>query len=293
MNPRKRTPVHSVLVGTALFFLFLGSGPAQFLPTETAGNAAWEEFLKSAKITGSEQLGGPDATTRPQKLALEKAGQARFGLWKNIDSTEGGVVDTWRFEIAAYRLDKLLDLGMIPPTVERRVAGEKGSLQLWIDNTASLKRRTGGGTGVPADKMPAWNRMAFLQRAFDCLIANEDRNANNILVTEDWRMLLIDHSRSFRTKKPYTERLVFGAGGLLRAPEGNPYPLAPLPKAFFEKLKALEAGAVREAVRPYLTKPEIDAGLARRDLIVREVEDLIRRDGEDKVLYDPPKEERT
>ena len=275
------------LFSTALAGFLVCIGPAaQFLPNEVAEGPQWEEFLKSAKITGSEQLGGPDATTRPRKLALEKDGRSRFGLWKNVDSTEGGVVDSWRFEIAAYRMDKLLGLGMIPPTVERRVAGEKGSLQLWVDGTATVKKKTGEGITLPPDRSAAWNRRAFIQRAFDSLIANEDRNANNTLVTEDWRTILIDHSRTFRTKKPHIERLIFGSGGMFRTADGSPYPLAPLPKSFFEKLKSLDAAAVRDAVRPYLTKPEIDAVLARRDLIVREIEDLIARDGEEKILYD-------
>lgn len=275
------------LLSTALAGFLAGVGPAaQFLPDEAAAGGQWEEFLKSAKITGSEQLGGPDATTRPRKLTLEKDGRSRFGLWKNVDFAEGGVVDAWRFEIAAYRMDKLLDLGMVPPTVERRVAGEKGSLQLWVDRAATVKQRTAEGKTLPAEQAAAWNRRAFLQRAFDSLIANEDRNANNTLVTDDGRTILIDHSRTFRSKKPSADRLVFGSSGMFRAQDGTPYLMAPLPRSFFDKLKALDADALRNAVRPYLTKPEIDAVMVRRDLIVREIEDLIARDGEGKILYD-------
>jgi hypothetical protein len=285
MTPKTLPAVASILAA-AVFGLLNGSA-RQFSPDEVAQAAAWEKYLETARIAGSEQLHGPDAITQPFRLSLEKDGRRRFGLWKNVDNADGGVVDAWRYEIAAYRLDKLLGLEMIPATVERRIAGDKGSLQLWIDGTASLKQKTGDGTGVPADCSAAWNCGAFLQRAFDSLIANEDRNANNILVTEGWRMLLIDHSRAFRVKKPYQDRLVFGARGLLQGPDGSPYPLAPLPKVFFEKLKALDEPAIRGAVRSYLSKAEVAAVLARRALIVEEIETLVRENGEDKVLYVP------
>ncbi|MBM3311356.1 MAG: hypothetical protein FJY80_07595 [Candidatus Aminicenantes bacterium] len=272
-------------LAAACVLLLAAGGPPQFQPAEAAEAAAWEEFLKSAKITAEEQMGGPDATTRPWKVSLEKGGRSRFGLWKNVDVAREDLVDTWRFEVAAYRLDRLLGLDLVPPTVERRVKGEKGSLQLWVDGTLSLKKKTGDGTAVPADKAPAWNRLAFLQRAFDSLIGNEDRNANNILVTEDWRMLLIDHSRSFRTKKTFISQLIFGERGLFRAPDGSPYPIVPLPRVFYEKLKALDETRVREAVRPYLTKSEVVAVVLRAGVLVKEIEDVARLRGEAAALY--------
>ena len=91
-------------------------GGLQFLPGETAECAAWEEFLKAAKIVGDEQLGGPDATTRPHKLTLEKDGRTRCALWKDVDVSEGGLVDAWRYEIAAYRIDRLLGLDTVSYT---------------------------------------------------------------------------------------------------------------------------------------------------------------------------------
>ena len=248
-------------------------------------NGALEAFLKSASIVDSEQLGGPDATSRPWKLTLEKDGVRRFGLWKNIDTDEYGVPDRWRYEISAYRFDRLMDLGWVPPTVERRFNGEKGSLQLWIDDTVSLKKKTQSGETVPADRRAEWNRAAYLERAFDSLIADSDRNANNILVTPDWRMVLIDHSRSFRADKPYADSLMFGAGGLMKAADGSVLSFLPLPRPFVERLKSLDFKTTKEAVKPYLTDKEIRAALARGGLIVREIEAAVRAGGEDKALY--------
>jgi len=249
--------------------------------------AGWETFLATAKIGDSVQLGGPEATTRPWKLTLTRDDVTRFGLWKSVDrGPEEGGPDRWRFEIAAYRLDVFLGLDMVPPTVERIFQGKKGSLQLWMEATVSLKNRMAGGPDAPAVGLEAWNRKAYLQRVFDSLIANDDRNINNILIADgDRLMILIDHSRTFRTAAPYDAALVYGAAGLLKARDGSPYLFAQLPRAFVEKLRKMDARSVKEAVLGHLDNREVRALLGRRDLVLKEVDDLIRAKGEAAVLY--------
>jgi hypothetical protein len=262
-----------------------GLALAQLSPEIGGDRGRWEAFLKTARIVGGEQLSGPDAVMTPWKLGLEKDGTARFGLWKDIDNLEEGNRGSWRFEIAAYRMDVLLGVEMIPPTVERRYEGRKGSFQLWLDDMESLKARTRAGRSVPPDQMEAWNRAAFLQRAFDSLIGDEDRNANNVLIGQDGRMVLVDHARSFRATGDFSERLMFGANGRQRAPDGGPYLFWPLPRAFVDRVRSLDAAAVRKAVSPYLTAGEIKAVLARRALLLEELDAAVAATGEGKVLY--------
>ena len=273
------------LVGAAGLLLAAGFLRGQLLMSELGEEAQWEAFLRTAAITAAEQFTGSEAVANPYKLTLEKDGLKHFALWKNIDTDEFGAPDRWRYEIAAYRFDRLLELGGVPPTVERRFNGEKGSLQLWIDDTVTLKKKTEAGDVLPAERRPEWNRAAYLERAFDSLIADSDRNANNILVTSDWRAILIDHSRAFRTDGPYAEGLIFGARGLMRAADGSALPLLPLPRAFFERLKTLDFRTIKDAVKPYLTDREIRAALARAGLIAAEIAEAVRDGGEDKVLY--------
>ena len=54
-----------------------------------------------------------------------------------------GFFESYRAEIAAYELDKLLGLSMVPPTVERKVKGETGSAQMWVDDVVLLKTKDG------------------------------------------------------------------------------------------------------------------------------------------------------
>lgn len=269
---------------TVLFFtIFLGFhflSIAQFTPEEIAEDAKWEEFLKTAEITGKRQLGGGEAVTAPWRLALEKDGIKRNALWKNPEDLQKGYLEGWKWEIAAYRLDRYLELNMVPPTVEREFQGKRGCCQLWVTAEMDLRRKAREKIKTPSDKVYYWNNATYLHRAFDNLIANEDRHYGNILITKDWRMILIDHSRSFRTSKKFSTELIYTEKHI----EG-PKIMRKLPRAFVEKLKALNFELMKDIVGKYLTDKEIEAVLMRRDLILKEIDKLIKKHGEAKVLY--------
>jgi len=268
----------------ALFIIVLGfslQSIAQFTSEEVAEREKWEEFLQNAEVVEQEQMVSREAVTSPWVLTLEKDGVRQKALWKNPEGLLKGWVENWKWEIAAYRLDKHLGLNMVPPTVEKRFRGNRGSCQLWIDAKMSLKQKMEKNIDTPSYKVFPWNRALFLQRAFDNLIANEDRHQNQYLITEDWRMILIDHSRTFRTSKKFTTRLIYSEKG-----KESKYLMKELPRAFYEKLKALNQKVILEVVGEYLTDKEIEAVLMRRDLMVQWIEDRIKQFGEDKVIYD-------
>ena len=254
---------------------------AQFLPEELAERAKWEDFLTTAEIVGQEQLKGEGAVTNPWKLTLKKDDLQHYALWKNINVMVGRYTDNWKWEVAAYRIDKLLDLNMVPPTTERRFQGDHGSIQIWADVEMTLKQKMEKNIKMPSYKVFYWNRALYLQRFFDNLIGNEDRHQNNYLITKDWRLILIDHSRSFRTSKKFTTELLYTE----KRPEG-PMEMKELPRTLVDKLKALTAESVKAAVGEYLTDEEVKAVLLRRDLMLLEIDKLIKKyGGEDKVLY--------
>jgi hypothetical protein len=254
---------------------------AQLKPDEIAQDKAWEEFLATAEIKAAEQFKGSEAVTSPYRLTLEKDGQTRSAFWKNPEGRMSGYIEGWKFEIAAYRIDRLLGLHMVAPTIERRYNENRGSLQLGAEYKMPYKRMLddksikapGGLKGV------IYNRAIYLQRTFDNLIANIDRHANNILLTDDWRMILIDHSRSFRTGSA-GEKLIYTE----KHREGDRSVKA-LPGAFLERLKTLTAEEIKAAVGEYLTEDEVKAVMLRRDLILKDIEARIAKLGRPEVIY--------
>lgn len=266
-----------------IFIIVLGfhlQSIAQFTPEELTERPKWEEFLKTAEITSFYQKKGREAVTEPWVLTLEKDGIKRQALWKNPEGREKGFIEGWEWEIAAYRLDKYLGLNMVPPTVEKRFQGNRGSCQLWVEYWIKATEKNEKKIKVPSYKVFYYNRATYLRWAFDNLIANEDRHSGNIFITKDWRIILPDHSRTFRTSKKFIKNLIYAE----KHKEG-PKIVKELPRAFVEKLKSLSPEVIRDVVGEYLTDKEIEAVLIRRDLILKEIEKRIKKLGKNKVLY--------
>lgn len=267
-------------LGALLSLAALALAALQFTPEELAQRQTLEKFLETAEVVASRQIVGPEAVTSPWVLTLKLGDVTHRGLWKNPAGRLGGFWEGWQYEIAAYRIDKLIGLGMVPPTVERRFNGDRGSCQYWVDDCISLRERDEKRIKMPPASVPAWNRATYLQRLFDNLIANEDRHTNQILITKDWRMILIDHSRSFRTSGRFVKTLLYSA----RSPNG-PMLMSELPRALVDRIRALDLAGIRAAVGETLSDEEIRAVLTRRDLVLAEITQLIKVNGEQKVLY--------
>jgi hypothetical protein len=271
----------------ALFLLISGAGVqaayGQFTPEEIAERPQWEQFLETAEIIRSEEIG--QGVTRPFRLFLKKGDIEWSACWKNPSGIQGGYLEGWQYEIAAYRLDKLIGLNMVPAAVERKFEGKVGALLYWVTSEHSLLEIEEEKIEKPEWALRQIDDRKYITRAWDCLIANEDRTQQNVLYTKDWRTILIDHSRAFRSNKPFTEKLMFGRNGLMMAADGGPYLIRRLPRWFVDKVKALDAKSVKQAVGPYLTDKEINAIIKRKPLLLAEIDAMIKESGEDNVIY--------
>ena len=176
--------------------------------------------------------------------------------------------DTYRYNIAGYRLSRLLGLDNVPMSVERKVNGKPAAMTWWLDDVmmdegARQKQQTVG---------PSPSRTAsqiHILRAFDELIQNRDRNSGNLIWTADWKMWMIDHTRAFRLGKD-----------LLK-----PQQLERIERTLFEKMRELTDVQVTSAMDRILTREEIVALLARRDVIVKLFDERIAQRGEAAVLF--------
>jgi hypothetical protein len=253
---------------------------AQFTEQEIAEFKKWEEFLTNAKIVSSRPWKGTPAVTDPWVLTLEKDGITKQAMWKNPEGRQKGSLEGWKWEIAAYRLSNHLGLYMVSPTVEKRFRGDRGSCQLFVNAWMDLETKESKKIKVPPHKVFYWNRALYIQRTFDNLIANEDRHQRNFFIMEDWRLILIDHSRSFRTSKKFTQDLIYDEGF-----QEGPRLMKQIPRTLYEKLNALTHQVIRDVVGEYLTDKEIESVLLRRDMIIDWLNKRIKTLGEDKVLY--------
>jgi len=255
-------------------FLFAISSAAAQSPAIFQGNNL-EQFLTRAKITGLKDIG--DGVTLPKKASLELDGTKESGVFKSIDDyaktkqLDRGIElefqDSWKTEVAAYELDKLLGLGMVPATVERTYNGQKGSLQFWMTSTMSEAQRVQKKLQPP--NKYAWEQQIAKVRMFDNLIYNTDRHLNNLLITEDWKIRLIDHSRTFR---PFND---------LKEPKQ----LTRFSRSLLEKMETLNEPLLTEHLGKYLTPYQIQGLLKRRDAMIALSKKLVAEQGAGAVLY--------
>jgi len=226
-------------------------------------HAEFEKYLKTAPI--ARLAGVPVGVTRPQRAFFAEGGLAGSALLKHLPpGRRAGFWESYKSEIAAYRLDRVLGLDMVPPTVERSVEGELGSLQLWVENCQLLKdveqSRVSGS--VP------WAKQVCRQRTFDNLIANIDRNAGNLLVDDQWNLILIDHSRAFASSTmPFMKEM------------------QRVDRDFYDRLKALDEATLMREIKPWV----LDGGsvrdiLKRRDKIIQQFDRLVQEKGESAVF---------
>src|SRR3954469_10894443 len=179
-----------------LFVLAALAGPVQVTTDAPATTwigheAAIEAHLHSAAVTRIDDIG--TGVTRPRRAFLSPADPVASLAWKVLPpGTRGGYWESYKSEIAAYELDKLLHMRMVPPAVERTIEGETGAAVMWLDGPRSVKQ-TGGQ--VPSGE--AWGAAIRRMILFDDLIGNPDRNAGNILIGAPGELILIDHSRAF------------------------------------------------------------------------------------------------
>ena len=243
-------------------------------PSASAESELWpdraelEHFLRKAKITERKKLG--KGVTNPDKITLELDGVVRHAIYKRVDKRH----DNWRHEIAAYELDKLLGLGMVPPTVRRSIRGRKGCLQLWVAGTVMFEYED----GFP--DIDRWREQVSVMWLFDDLIANIDRHLNNAMVSPDHRLVLIDNSKTFRYEKTLVNDLnATGTGtharfwGVDYDENRERYPTH-YPPELIERLRRLTEDELKNAIKKFIWGQNRKLVLERLELIRERIDSM-------------------
>jgi len=109
-------------------------------------------------------------------------------------------------ELAAYRLDRLLELDMVPATVKRSLGRREGTLQFLPPKLVTEAQRSESGRGGSANcPLPEqWSAMYV----FDSLIFNEGRALEWMnYAASDWQLILVGHERAFGPGKGRPQHL--------------------------------------------------------------------------------------
>ncbi len=280
------TPAVARALPPALAVALLLGAPAPVLPqaAEEPGLSGLplqgeeaEAFLRSARVVDRKPLG--EGVTHSDKLTLSDATRTLHGVWKTINVHTPGQQrmefgwefdfrDSWKNEVAAYELDKLLGLGLVPPTVERHLDGRTGSLQLWVEQAISEDARKKQKLQPPHP--PRWNDQLYNLRLLHQLTYNTDfHNSHNVLVDRAFKVYAIDNSRAFRVQKE------------LMAPDD----LQCFSRTVLERLRGLDEPMLKERLGAWLDRMQIESLLARRDVILGIVDKRVKEKGEGAVLF--------
>jgi hypothetical protein len=254
----------AVLIGMAR------EGDPQASANDPAQTREQEEHLRTAAIitvAKSETTG----RTNAWKVYLDGGRGASRAIFKYVNRQRPTLLpSSYRYELAAYELNKLLETGLIPPTVEREIDGMNGSLQCYCEGVISEADRQRKRIAPPDTKalQDALSEVGILEN----LTCNPREDASDILInTSDWTVWRVDFSEAFA---PETSLLADS-------------PFSRCSKKLYQKLRETPDEEFRSRLGTYLNPEETSALLVRKRLILEKLESLIKEKGEAAILFRP------
>jgi hypothetical protein len=256
----RRTGIRFRIVSIAITLLVVSQAAiGQQSTVPSFSEEEQEVFLKKARVVRTRGSGKGVTNTIRATLsdgtithdAQIQTIDESMQVFKGNQGVEFNFKDSWRYNVAAYRLNRILQLGRVPVSIERSHNGKSGAFTWWIDDVLMDEgERIKTRAQVPDTE--DWNRQMWHVRIFDQLIYNVDRNLGNLVIDKTWRVWMIDHSRAFRLMEE------------LKAPKD----LRKIERNALERLKTIDRATLDKAVGNYLTGDEKRRLLQRRDAIV-------------------------
>ena len=158
-------------------------------------------------------------------------------------------------ELAAYKLDRMLGLDMVPVTVRREIDGQLGTLQYVSPETLSERERV---ADEKMDDAPcSLERQRRAMYVYDTLVHNPERTPLSMLYSpDDWQLMLVNHENSFGTRKDrpaYLKNIELEIGDQWRT-----------------ALLDIDDQKLRENLGDLLDKRRLEALAKRRDALIEE-----------------------
>jgi len=252
--------------------------PAVSAQARAASDAEKEQFLLEAQVVRA----GGTAGSRSLRATLRRGGVTHEADVLLVDestpqltlgpSSQLDARNSWRNNVAAYRLDRLLGLRMVPVTVIRPYETKRAAFTWWQDDLLMTEKERSEKGEQPPDA-EAWTRQIQVAKVFDELIYNSERGLGNMLIDRDWRLWMVDHRRAFDAFKELKNEK--------ELPDA-------CPRGLLAALRKLDGPTLKTRAGGLLSRSQIEGVLERRDRIVAHYDRLIAARGGTVVLYDLP-----
>ncbi|MCJ7581377.1 MAG: hypothetical protein MUP98_12700 [Candidatus Aminicenantes bacterium] len=246
-----------------VFFVFVFTSTAMAQKMDNQERESIEKFLKTAKDVSVMK----DQGRRTDSWIVDlddgkKQGKGFFKLTnRNWSNPSGG--DSFKYVLAGYELDKMLDLNLVPPTVERKIQKKKGSLMLYLEPSIISEDQRVQQNLIPPDpdsfKKTMCDLVVFEHLIYFQSLCNQ-RDLENILIQTDldWKVWMVDLSDAFAP----SPRLIEGCE------------ITDCSDNLLTKIENLSKEGIQARLGSYLSDEEIAALIIRKNLIVKKVKEL-------------------
>jgi hypothetical protein len=238
---------------TVIIFISLWLGESHMFGQLDVNFQEMEKYLKTAKIvsvTPDENAG----RTEPWIIILDDGKIIRKGFFKHVSQCRPHPLpDCYKYEIAAYELSKLLDIGCVPPTVEKEIEGIPGSLQLWIEGCELLSDVI--EKDIQLSDPDKFHTYMLDCRVFENLIGCA-LNQKDILVNlDDCTVCRVDFSEAFSPVHQLDPELE----------------VTHCSEKLYKNLVSLSDHDIRNLLKYYISEEEIEAVLVRKELMIEKL----------------------
>ena len=156
--------------------------------------------------------------------------------------------DGFEPELAAYRLDRVLGLGMVPITIRREIDGQEGTLQLVPAGAVSEAELVGIKHEIAAPC--SFDKQEATMQIFDALIDNRARTPSTMLYQpNDILLILVNHAEAFGARAAW--------------PGHSPYAGLKIGGEWKAALSTLDDATLRTELGDVLSEQQL-AGLGQR-----------------------------
>ncbi|MCX6564826.1 MAG: hypothetical protein NTW38_00110 [Candidatus Aminicenantes bacterium] len=255
--------------GRFLAALILAAAAIGQSPPSTLTIKDIESYLASAAVVAVEK-DVESGRTMPWRVTLDDGRTQARALFKYIDRpTDQPTRHSYRYELAAYALSRLLELEIIPPVVEREIEGMTGSLQWYAENCRSERDRERLREEPP--NLPDFlDRLTDVQ-IFEALVADDCGDKDDTLIHRDtWKVCRVDFSGAFRPAPAIAPSCI----------------LQRCSRRLFRHLEMLTLSELTERLQRILHPDEITALFERKQQITGIFQGLIKEKGEAAVLFE-------